>query len=102
MGSEVRISTVAIAQGNLTISVEEKPQVSQPQPESNGQTAIVPRSNIKVDEQKGRKFLVVKSGVSLAVLVKGLNALGVTPRDMISILQAIKAEGALQADIQVM
>ena len=102
MGADVRISTVAVAQGNLTISIDEKPTVSQPQPESNGQTAVVPRSTIKVDEQKGKKFMVVHGGVSLATLVKGLNALGVTPRDMISILQTIKAAGALQADIQVM
>ena len=102
LGSDVRISTVAIAQGNLTISVDERPQVSQPTPESNGQTAITPKTSIKVDEAKGKKFLTVHGGTSLTTLVKGLNALGVTPRDMISILQAIKAEGALQADIQVM
>jgi flagellar P-ring protein precursor FlgI len=102
MGEHVRLSTVAIAQGNLTISVQETPQVSQPAPFSQGQTAIVPRSNVSVDEEKGKKLLVVQSGASLATLVAGLNALGVTPRDMISILQAIKAAGALQADIEVM
>ena len=102
MGSDVRVSTVAIAQGNLTISIDERPQVSQPAPESNGQTVVTPKSAIKVDEQKGRRLLVIRSGASLAVLVKGLNALGVTPRDMISILQTIKAAGALQADIQVL
>ena len=101
MGSDVRVSTVAIAQGNLTITVDERPQVSQPQSESNGQTVVTPKSTIKVDEQKGKKFLVVRSGASLATLVKGLNALGVTPRDMINILQTIKAAGALQADIAV-
>ena len=102
MGADVRVSTVAIAQGNLTISVDERPQVSQPLPESNGQTAITPQTSLKVSEQKGRRLLVIKSGASLATLVKGLNALGVTPRDMISILQTIKAAGALQADIQVL
>ncbi len=102
MGEDVRISTVAIAQGNLTISVSETPQVSQPLPESAGQTTVVPRTAIKVDEQKGRHLVMLKSGASLATLVRGLNALGVTPRDMISILQTIKAAGALQADIQVM
>jgi flagellar P-ring protein precursor FlgI len=102
MGEHVRLSTVAIAQGNLTISVEETPQVSQPAPFSLGQTTTVPRSQISVDEEKGKKLLVVKQGASLATLVAGLNALGVTPRDMISILQAIKAAGALQADIEVM
>ena len=102
MGADVRISTVAIAQGNLTITVDERPQVSQPQPESNGQTVVTPKTSIKVDEAKGKKFMVVHGGASLATLVKGLNALGVSPRDMINILQTIKAAGALQADIQVM
>jgi flagellar P-ring protein precursor FlgI len=102
MGENVRLSTVAIAQGNLTISVEEKPGVSQPLPFSNGTTQVVPQSKVQVDEEKGKKLLVIKEGASLASLVAGLNALGVTPRDMISILQAIKAAGALQADIQVM
>ena len=102
MGDEVRISTVAIAQGNLTISVQETPQVSQPAPFSQGQTTATSQSKIKVDEEKGKKLILLKSGASLATLVKGLNSLGVSPRDMISILQAIKAAGALQADIQVM
>jgi flagellar P-ring protein precursor FlgI len=102
MGENVRLSTVAIAQGNLTISVEEKPAVSQPGPFSNGTTTTVPQTTVKVDEEKGKKLITVREGASLASLVAGLNALGVTPRDMISILQAIKAAGALQADIQVM
>ena len=102
MGDAVRISTVAIAQGNLTISVQEAPQVSQPAPFSQGQTTTVPQSAVSVDEEKGKKLITLQSGASLASLVNGLNALGVTPRDMISILQAIKAAGALQADIQVM
>jgi flagellar P-ring protein precursor FlgI len=102
MGENVRLSTVAIAQGNLTISVQESPTASQPNPFSQGQTTIVPQSKIKVEEEKGKKLLVVREGASLADLVAGLNALGVTPRDMISILQAIKAAGALQADIQVL
>ncbi|WP_374569975.1 flagellar basal body P-ring protein FlgI [Phenylobacterium sp.] len=102
MGENVRISTVAIAQGNLTITVTESPAVSQPAPFSQGQTTVVPQSGVSVDEEKGKKFLTVQSGASLATLVAGLNALGVTPRDMISILQTIKAAGALQADIEVM
>jgi flagellar P-ring protein precursor FlgI len=102
IGQDVRISTVAIAQGNLTITVQEAPKVSQPLPFSQGQTAIVPSSNIKVDEDKGKRMMVLKSGGSLMALVKGLNALGVSPRDMIAILQGIKAQGALQADIVVM
>ena len=99
---DVRISKVAIDQGNLSISVTERPQVSQPAPLSQGQTTVTPNSNIKVDEEKGKRFMVMQTGVSLESLVKGLNALGVTPRDMIAILQSIKAAGALQADIEVL
>ena len=102
MGENVRISTVAIAQGNLTITVRESPAVSQPAPFSRGQTAIEPQSDVEVDEEKGKKFITLKDGASLSSLVSGLNALGVTPRDMISILQTIKAAGALQANIEVM
>ena len=103
IGDDVRISTVAIAQGNLTIRVTETPQVSQPAPFSEtGTTQVVPRTNIQVDEGEDKKLTVVNTGVSLQELVNGLNALGVGPRDMISILQAIKASGALQAELQVM
>ena len=102
MGENVRISTVAIQQGNLTITVQETPAVSQPAPFSQGQTKVVPQSSVSVDEEKGRQFLTIRGGASLSTLVAGLNALGVTPRDMISILQTIKAAGALQADIEVM
>jgi len=103
MGENVRLSTVAIQQGNLTITVRESPAVSQPTPFSRGgQTVVVPQSDLSVDEEKGKQFLTVRSGVSLSTLVSGLNALGVTPRDMISILQTIKAAGALQADIEVL
>ncbi len=103
MGDAVRVSTVAIQQGNLTITVSEQPAVSQPTPFSRGgQTTVVPQSAISVEEEKGKQFLTVKSGASLATLVGGLNALGVTPRDMISILQTIKAAGALQAEIEVL
>ena len=102
MGENVRISTVAIAQGNLTISVQENPQVSQPAPFSQGQTAVVPQSDVTVEEELGREIRLVNGATSLSTLVNGLNALGVSPRDMISILQAIKAAGALQADIEVL
>ncbi|HUZ72607.1 MAG TPA: flagellar basal body P-ring protein FlgI [Stellaceae bacterium] len=139
MGDSVRISTVAIAQGNLTVRITETPQVSQPNPFSaagtitpavnssttasggtrnepqtpgrggvqfapsgGAQTVVVPRTNIQIDEQKDRRMAVLPAGVSLRELVDGLNALGVGPRDMINILQAIKAAGALQAEIEVM
>lgn len=103
MGENVQISTVAIAQGNLTIRITETPQVSQPSPFSEtGDTVVVPRTDIEVDEDEDRKLAVLQSGVSLQELVNGLNALGVGPRDMITILQAIKAAGALQAEIEVL
>ncbi len=101
MGDKVRISTVAIAQGNLTIRVTETPQVSQPGPLSNGTTAVVPRTQIQIDDGRDKKLGVLDSGVTLRDLVASLNALGVGPRDLISILQSIKAAGALQADLQV-
>jgi len=101
MGDNVRISTVAIAQGNLTIRVTERPEVSQPGPLSNGTTQTAPRSQIEIDDQKDRKLGILQSGVTLRDLVASLNALGVGPRDLISILQAIKAAGALQADLEV-
>lgn len=102
MGRDVRLSTVAVAQGNLTVTINEEPQVSQPEPLSEGQTVVVPRTNVKVDTQNGNKLAVVREGVTLRELVDGLNALGIGPRDMIAILQAIKASGALQAEIEVM
>ena len=101
MGANVVISTVAIAQGNLTIRVTETPQVSQPGPLSNGQTAIVPRTSLQVDDQNNRRLGILRRGVTLQELVRNMNALGVGPRDMISILQSIKAAGALQADLEV-
>jgi flagellar P-ring protein precursor FlgI len=101
MGSNVRISTVAIAQGNLTIRVTETPEVSQPGPLSNGRTAVVPRTSIQIDDQHDRRLGIITGGVTLRDLVTSLNALGIGPRDMITILQTIKAAGALQADLEV-
>ncbi len=139
MGENVRISTVAVAQGNLTVKITETPQVSQPNafapqgqattfappagsglsnnpalpgptgndntqfaPGGGASTVVVPRTKIEIDEQSDRRMAVIRSGVSLQELVNNLNSLGVGPRDMISILQAIKAAGALQADIELM
>jgi flagellar P-ring protein FlgI len=102
MGENVRVSTVAIAQGNLTIRITEEPEVSQPQPFGNGATVVVPRTDIAVDEQQDRRLGIVRGGVTLQQLVNGLNSLGVGPRDLIAILQAIKASGALHAEIDVM
>ncbi|MFZ4408034.1 MAG: flagellar basal body P-ring protein FlgI [Paracraurococcus sp.] len=100
MGANVRVSTVAIAQGNLTIRITETPQVSQPNALSNGQTTVVPRTGIEVDDQAERRMGLLAGGVTLQELVRGLNALGVGPRDLISILQAVKAAGALQAEME--
>ena len=103
MGEAVRVSTVAIQQGNLTITVREQPAVSQPGAFARGgETVVVPQSDVSIEEEKGKQFLTVGSGASLSSLIAGLNALGLTPRDMISILQTIKAAGALRAEIEVM
>ena len=103
MGENVRISTIAIAQGSLTIRITETEQVSQPGPFANvGATTTVPRTEIEVTEGEERRLGVVNAGVTIQELVNGLNSLGIGPRDMITILQAVKAAGALQAEIQVM
>ena len=102
IGRDVRVSTVAVAQGNLTVTVSETPEVSQPAPFARrGTTRVVPRTSIGVQED-GKKMFVVREGVSLQQVVDGLNAMGIGPRDLITILQAIKAAGAIQADIEVM
>ncbi len=101
MGANVRVSTVAVAQSNLTVTIAESPEISQPNPLSPGQTAAVPRTELSVDIANSNLALVPGT-VTLAQLVEGLNALGIGPRDMIAILQAIKATGALQAEIEVM
>ena len=101
MGRDVRVATVAVAQGNLTVTISESPQVSQPNPLSRGRTVVTPNTRVGVTED-GKKFALVKDGVSLQQLVDGLNGLGIGPRDLIGILQAIKAAGAIQADIEVM
>jgi flagellar P-ring protein precursor FlgI len=131
MGENVRISTVAVAQGSLTVRITETPQVSQPgalaprgnaaappkpepaRPAAPGQngvqfapnggaaTTVVPKTNITVDEEKNRRLAIVPPGITIQELVNSLNALGIGPRDMISILQAIKAAGAMQADLEV-
>jgi flagellar P-ring protein precursor FlgI len=101
MGENVRISTVAIAHGNLSIEISEDSNVSQPLPFSRGgETVVTPESEIQVQEGNNPIFLV-KSGVSIAAVVKALNALGVSPRDLIAIFQALKAAGALQAELEI-
>ena len=101
MGANVRVSTVAIAQGNLTVRVTESADVSQPGPLSQGRTVVTPRTGVQIDDGADKRLGILRSNVTLRDLVAGLNSLGVGPRDMISILQAIKAAGALQAELQV-
>ena len=101
IGKDVKINRLAIAQGNLTIKISEIPFVSQPLPFANGETVVGTETLIDVNEGVDAKLSVLETGVNLQELVDGLNSLGVTPRDLISILQAIKASGSLQADIEV-
>ena len=103
MGSQLRIATVAVAHGNLTIQIKEEKQVSQPPPFAprGAQTVVVPRSDVTIKEEK-RQLVLVPEGASIGDVVQGLNALGVTPRDLISILQAIRQSGALAADLEIM
>ncbi len=100
MGENVRISTIAIAHGNLSIQVSETASVSQPLPFSEGKTAVTPETDIRVEEGNSPVYLM-ESGVSIGDLVRALNALGVTPRDLISIFQALKTAGALQAQLEI-
>lgn len=99
MGQDLKISPVAIAQGGLTITITENSVVSQPNPLSGGQTTVVPATQITVDEGAGNKIAILDKGQSLRSLVTGLNALGVSPRDLITILQSLKTAGALQAEV---
>lgn len=98
MGDDVRISRVAVSQGNLTLRIEEQPLVVQPNPFSKGETIVVPRTSASIAEEPGIGLAEVRGGTSLSEVIAGLNALGVGPRDMIDILKSIKAAGALHAE----
>jgi len=100
MGENVIISTVAVSHGNITVQVKEEAKVSQPLPFARGQTVATPDTQIKVEEEKG-KWMVVQEGISLKELVAALNASGASTRDVITILQTIKAAGALYAELEV-
>jgi flagellar P-ring protein precursor FlgI len=102
IGSDVRVMPVAIAHGSLNVTVKTDFGVSQPAPLSNGQTVVIPDTTLHVEEGNKQNLVVLRPGVSLGDLVAGLNALGVTPQDLIAILQAIQASGALSADLELM
>ncbi len=100
IGQNVRISTVAVTHGNLTVRVSERPEVSQPSPfAQQGETKVVPRTDINVEQEDGQLQLL--GGTDLQTLVRGLNRIGLKPRGIIAILQAIKQAGALQATLVV-
>ena len=101
MGDQVRISTVAVSHGNLSLVIKETPKVSQPAPLSTtGETKVVPRTDLKIEEES-RRLTVLPEGATIGDVVRALNTLGVTPRDLIGIFQAIKAAGALQAELSI-
>lgn len=101
MGEDVRISRVAVSQGNLTLRIEESPVAVQPNPFAEGETVVVPRSSASIEEEPGIGMAEIADGASLSEVVAGLNALGVSPRDMIDILKSINSAGALHAELVV-
>lgn len=98
MGEDVRISRVAVAQGNLTLRIQEAPIVVQPNPFAEGETVVLPRTDAALIEEAGTGLAEIPGGTSLSEVVGALNALGVSPRDMIDILSSIEAAGALHAE----
>ncbi len=100
VGENVRISTIAVSHGNLSIEIKERQGVSQPAPFSQGETVKVPDSEVTVNEEKAQ-LIVVHEGVSVKDVVRALNAVAVSPRDLIAIFQAIKAAGALHAELEI-
>jgi flagellar P-ring protein precursor FlgI len=101
IGENVQVSTVALAHGNLNITIRSETQVSQPNALAEGETAVVENTDIEVSEDGGQ-LRVVKQSVNLGDVVNGLNSLGATPRDLIAIFQALKKAGALQAELVIM
>lgn len=101
MGEKVMISPVAIAHGNLSVEIKEKKDVSQPAPFSEGDTVVTPDTDVNVSEEKNKLLIVSPEKADLGSVVKALNAIGVSPRDLITVFQAIKASGALQAELEI-
>jgi flagellar P-ring protein precursor FlgI len=103
MGKDVRLSTVAVSHGNLSLIIREDPNVSQPAPLSGGQTVVTPNTTVDVVEDDGELVLLdMQKGVSIGEIANALNAIGATPRDLIAIFQAIKASGSLQGELIVL
>jgi flagellar P-ring protein precursor FlgI len=100
MNRAVTLDTCAISHGNMSVSVNADPQVSQPNPLSGGRTVVTQNAQVGIKQDSG-KVMLVKSGASLAEVVKALNAIGATPQDLLSILQAMKAAGALRAELEI-
>jgi flagellar P-ring protein precursor FlgI len=99
VGADVKLDTVAVTHGNLTVRVTETPAVSQPNPFSNGQTVVVPNTNVDINDQADKHLQILHKSATLNDLVAGLNALGLGPRDLIQVLNALKASGALHAEL---
>ncbi len=100
IGENVIVSTIAVSHGNITVQVKEEAKVSQPLPFARGQTVATPDTQVKIEEEKC-KWMVMQEGISLKELVAALNASGASTRDVITILQTIKAAGALHAELEV-
>lgn len=100
LGQNVRLRPAAVAHGNLSVTISEDPQVSQPNPLGNGQTVVTPRTSIETREEKA-PLMLFPAGVTLAQVVRALNAVGATPNDLVAILQSLKLAGALQAELEV-
>jgi flagellar P-ring protein precursor FlgI len=100
MGKEVRITPIAIFHGNLSVEIQTTLVVSQPAPLSAGQTTVVPQVAVAAKEERARN-VVLKDGATVEELVRALTSIGSTPRDIISILQALRAAGALQAEMEI-
>jgi flagellar P-ring protein precursor FlgI len=101
MGSKVRIDTVAVSHGSLSVTISASNTVSQPLPFSEGETTVVTNDDVSAVEEPSA-LVVLDGPVTIGELVRGLNAMGVTPRDLIAILQAVKTAGALSADLEIM
>ena len=99
VGADVKLDTVAVTHGNLTVRVTENAQVSQPAPFSRGQTVVVPNTSVDINDHADKQLQVLRRSATLNDLVAGLNALGLGPRDLIQVLNALKASGALHAEL---